>query len=78
MSKSPAIIFQKYEKPVLPFMNIWQFLPNIFPKAVQKLGTEPVLVFTFQEEPQAKKIHILYDWANLQRAFEGTLMIIKT
>ena len=69
--------FQKYEKPVLPFITVWYFLIKVFPRAVQKLGTVPVLVFTFHEEPQAKKNHILYDWANLQRAFETTLMIIK-
>ena len=40
------------------------FFAKIFPRAVQKLGTVPVLVFTFEEEPQAKKIRILYDFAN--------------
>ena len=64
MSRSPAVFFQKYEKPVLPLMNVWYFLLKIFPSAVQKLGTVPKLVFNFQEEPQAKKIRILYDLAN--------------
>ena len=41
------------------------------------LGIVPVLVFTFQEEPQAKNIRILYDWANSQRAFKAFQMIIK-
>ena len=59
---------------MLPFMNVWYFLLKIFPRAVQKLGTVPVLVFTFQEEPQAKKICIL---ANSQKAFEATQLIIK-
>ena len=77
MSRSPAVFFQKNGKPVLPFMNVWYFLLKIFPRAVQKLGTVPVLGFTFQEEPQAKKIRILYDFANSQRAFEATQLIIK-
>ena len=51
MSRSPAVIFQKYEKPLLPLMNVWYFKTKIFLRAVQKLRTEPVLVFTFQEEP---------------------------
>ena len=58
-------------------MNVWYFLLKIFPRAVQKLGTMPVLVFTFQEEPQAEKICILYDLANSQKAFEATQLIIK-
>ena len=62
MSRSPAGFFQKYGKPVLPFMDVWYFLLKIFPRAVPKFGTVPVLVFTFQEEPQAKKIRILYDF----------------
>ena len=70
-------IFQKYEKPVLPFMNVWYFFAKIFPRTVQKLGIMPVLVFTFQEEPKAKNIRILYDWANSQRAFKAIKMIIK-
>ena len=53
------------------------FLLKIFPKAVQKLRTVPVLFFTFQEEPQAKKIRILYDLANSQRVFKSTQLIIK-
>ena len=75
--KVTCCIFQKYGKPVLPFMNVWYFLLKIFPRAVQKMGTVPVLGFTFQEEPQAKKIRILYDLANSQRAFEATKLIIK-
>ena len=71
-------IFQKYGKPVLPFMNVWYFLLKIIPRAVQKLGIVPVLVFTFQEEPQAKNIRILYDWANSKRAFKAIQMIIKS
>ena len=51
----------KYGKPVLPFMNVCYFLLKIFPRAVQKLGIVPVLVFSFQEEPQAKEIGNLYD-----------------
>ena len=70
-------IFQKYGKPMLPFMNVWYFLLKIIPRAVQKLGIVPVLVFTFQEEPQAKNIRTLYDWANSQRAFKAIQMIIK-
>ena len=62
---------------MLPFMNVWYFLLKIFQRAVQNMGTVPVLGFTFQEEPQAKKIHILYDLANSQRAFEATKLIIK-
>ena len=53
--KVTCCIFQKYGKPVLPFMNVWYFLLKIFTKAVQKLGIVPVLVFTFQEKPQANK-----------------------
>ena len=64
--KVTCCIFQKYGKPVLPFMNVWYFLLKIFTKAVQKLGIVPVLVFTFQEKPQAKKICILYDLASSQ------------
>ena len=77
--KVTCCIFQKYGKPVLPFMNVWYFffLLKILPRAVQKLGTMPVLVFTFQEEPQAKKIRILYDLAKSQRAFEAIQLIIK-
>ena len=54
-------------------------LLKIYPRAVQKLGIVPRLVFTFQEEPQAKKFafYMTYDWANPQRAFESTQMIIK-
>ena len=63
---------------MLPFMNVWYFLLKIIPRAVQKLGIVPVLVFTFQEEPQAKNIRILYDWANSQRAFKAIQMIIKS
>ena len=77
MSRSPAVFFKKYGKPVRPFMNVWYFLQKIFPRTVQKLGTVPVLGFTFQEEPQAKKIRILYDLANSHRAFEATQLIIK-
>ena len=58
-------------------MNVWYFLLKIFPRAVQKLGTLPVLVFTFQEKPQAKKIGILYDLANSQKAYEATQQIIN-
>ena len=75
--KVTCCIFQKYGKPVLPFLNVWYFLLKIFPRAVQKLGIVPVLVFTFQEEPQAKTIRILYDWANPQRAFKAIQMIIE-
>ena len=75
--KVTCFIFQKYGKPVLPFMNVGYFLLKIFPRAVQKLGSVPVLVFTFQEKPQAKKICILYDLANSQKAFEATQLIIK-
>ena len=56
MSRSPAVFFKKYGKPVLPFMNVWYFFAKIFQRAVQKLGIVPWLVFTFQEEPQTKKI----------------------
>ena len=62
---------------MLPFMNVWYFLLKIFPRAVQKLGIVPVLVFSFQEEPQAKEIRNLFDLANSQRAFEATQLIIK-
>ena len=75
--KLTCCIFQKYGKPVLPFMNVGFFFAKVFPRAVQKLGTVRVMVFTFQEEPQAKKIRILYDLANSQRAFEATQLIIK-
>ena len=77
MSRSPAVFFKKYGKPVLPFMNVWYFLLKIFPRVVQKLGTVSVFVFTFQEEPQAKKTRILYELANSQRPFEAILLIIK-
>ena len=59
--KVTCCIFQKYGKPVLPFMNVWYFLLKIFPRAVQKLAIVPVLVVFFQEEPQAKEIRNLYD-----------------
>ena len=59
--KVTCCIFQKYGKPVLPFMNVWYFLLKNFPRAVKKLGIVPVLVFSFQEDPQAKKIRNLYD-----------------
>ena len=59
--KVTCCIFQKYGKPVLPFMNVWYFFAKIFPRADQKLGIVPVLVFSFQEEPQAKEIRNLYD-----------------
>ena len=58
-------------------MNVWYFLLKLFPRAVQKLRIVPVLVFALQEEPQAKKIRILYYLVNSQRAFEGTQLIIK-
>ena len=77
MSRSPAVFLKEYGKPVLPFMNVWYFLLKTFPRAVQKLGTMPVLVFSFQKEPQTKKIYILYDLANSHRAFEATQLIIK-
>ena len=64
MSRSPAVFFKNMESQGMPFMNVWYFLLKIFPSAVQKLGTVPVLDFNFQEEPQAKKIRILYDLAN--------------
>ena len=67
--KVTCCIFQKYGKQVLLFMNVFYFLLKIFLRAVQKLGTVPVLVFTFQEEPQTKKICILYDLANSKTAF---------
>ena len=75
--KFSCCIFQKYGKPVLPFMNVWYFLLKIFPSAAQKLGIMPVLVFTFQEDPQAKYIRILYDWTNYKRTFKAIQMIIK-
>ena len=53
------------------------FLAKIFPRTGQKLGIVPVLVFTFQEEPLAKNIRILYTWAGSQRAFKAIQMIIK-
>ena len=71
------LYFSKIWKASAAFMNVWYFLQKIFPRAVQKLGTVPVVGFTFQEEPQAKKIHILYDLANSHRAFEATQLIIK-
>ena len=58
-------------------MNVWYFLLKIFPRAVQKFGIMPVLVFIFQKEPQAKENRILYDLADSQRAFEATQLIIK-
>ena len=58
-------------------MNVWYFFAKIFPRTVQKLGIVPVLVFTFQEEPQTKNIRILYDWANSQRAFKAFQVIIR-
>ena len=58
-------------------MNVWYFLLKIFPSAAQKLGIVPVLGFTFLEEPQAKYILILYDWANYQITFKAFQMIIK-
>ena len=75
--KVTCCIFQKYGKPVLPFMYVWYFLLKIFPRAVQKFGIVPVLVFSFQEEPQANEIRNLYDQANSQRAFEAIQLIIK-
>ena len=75
--KVTCCIFQKYGKQVLPFIIVWYFFAKIFPRAVQKLGTVPVLVFTFQEKPQAKKIRILYDLANSRSSFEATQLIIK-
>ena len=48
--KVTCCIFQKYGKPVPPLMNVWYFLLKIFPRAVQKLGTVPVLGFTFSGE----------------------------
>ena len=30
--KVTCCIFQKYGKPVLPFMNVWYFLLKIFPR----------------------------------------------
>ena len=59
------------------FYECMVFFAKLFPRAVKKLGTVPVLGFTFQEEPQAKKIRISYDLANSQRAFEAIQLIIK-
>ena len=77
MNVKVICIFQKYGKPVLPFMDVWYFLLKIFPRAVQKLRAVPMVGLTFQEQPQAKKNRILYDLANSQRAFEATQLIIK-
>ena len=75
--KVTCCIFQKYGKPVLPFMNVWYFLAkNIF-KSSPKVGNRASVGFSFQEEPQAKQIRILYDLSNSQRAFEATQLIIK-
>ena len=52
--KVTCCIFQKYGKPVLSFMNVWSFLLKIFPRAVQKLGIMPVLVFTFRRNHKPK------------------------
>ena len=71
------LYFSKIWKASAAFYECMVFFAKIFPRAVQKLGTVPVLGFTFQEEPQAKKIRILYDFANSQRAFEATQLIIK-
>ena len=75
--KVTCCIFQKYGKPVLPLLNVWYIFAKIFPRTVQKFGIVPDLVFTFQEEPQAEYIRILYDCANSQRVFKAIQMIIK-
>ena len=71
------LYFSKIWKASAAFYECMVFFAKIFPRAVQKLGTVPVLVLTFQEQPQAKKIRILYDLANSQRAFEASQLIIK-
>ena len=58
-------------------MNVWYIFAKIFPRTVQKFWIVPDLVFTFKEEPQAKNIRILYDWASSHRAFKAIQMIIK-
>ena len=75
--KVTCCIFQKIWKASAAFYECMVFFAKIFSRAVQKLGIVPVLVFTFQEEPKAKKIRILYDLSNSQRAFEATQLIIK-
>ena len=71
------LYFSKIWKASAAFYECMVFFAKMFPRVVQKLGTVPVLVFTFQEQPQAKKIRILYDLANSQRAFEASQLIIK-
>ena len=46
-------------------------------KSSPKVGNRAGVGFYFQEEPQAKKIGILYDLANSQKAFEATQLLIK-
>ena len=77
MSRSPAVFFKNMESQCCLLRMYGIFLLKIFPRAVQKFGTVPVLVFTFQEEPQTKKICILYDLASSQKAFEAPQLIIK-
>ena len=69
--------FSKIWKASAAFYECMVFFAKIFRRTLQKFGIVPVLVFTLQEEPQAKNIHILYDWANSQRAFKAIQMIIK-
>ena len=77
----------EYQGHLLSFFQLWNastvfyecmliFAKNIS-KNSPKIGNRASVGFTFQEEPQAKEKHILYDPANLKRAFLATQMIIK-
>ena len=47
MSRSPAVFFQKYGKPVLPFMNVWYFLLKNISKSSPKVGNRASVGFDF-------------------------------
>ena len=71
------LYFSKIWKASAAFYECMAIFAKNISKSIQKLGIVPVLVFTFQKEPQAKNIRIKYDWTNSQRAFKAIQMIIK-
>ena len=55
MSRSPAVFFQKYGKPVLPFMNVWYFFAKKFSKSSPKVGNCANVGFYFSGGTTSKE-----------------------
>ena len=79
MSRSPVVIFQKYGKPVLPFMNVCIFLLNYFQE--QSKSWEPfqywVLLFRRNLKQRKFAFHMTWLTPEIMRSWERSDSVVE-